>query len=54
MLSMTAGVVIGIAYGQEIGPEADASIAMVESISSALSAAIQPGGYLVNVFPMRQ
>jgi hypothetical protein len=51
---MTAGVVLGIAYGQEIGPEADAFIALVESNSSALSAALLPGGYLVNVFPTRQ
>jgi hypothetical protein len=51
---MTAGVVMGIAYGQEIGPKTDPLIALNKDNSSAFAAAVRPWGYLVNVFPMRQ
>ncbi|KAF8531501.1 cytochrome P450 [Gautieria morchelliformis] len=49
---MTAGVVMGIAYGREIVPKADPFIALSQNNSAAFAAAVRRGGYLVNVFPM--
>ncbi|KAF8590889.1 cytochrome P450 [Ramaria rubella] len=48
---MAASVVMSIAYGHDIAPEADPFVALVESNASAFSRAIRPGAYLVDFFP---
>lgn len=51
---MTAGLILGIAYGIEVQEENDPYVAMAQKALDALEATAVPGTYIVDFIPFRK
>lgn len=54
MRHVFANVLLGIAYGYDVQPEDDSHIDLCERSVQLVNIGINPGTYLVNLFPIRE